>query len=46
MNNMPLEPQKTEAITFPADYCVFARFGAVPLGPTHCFAWYFDSGVY
>ena len=26
MNNMPLESQKTEAITFPADFCVFAGF--------------------
>ena len=45
MNNMPLKSQKTEAIAFPADCCVSARFGAVPLGPTHCFAYRFDSSV-
>ena len=43
---MPVESQKIDAITFPADCCVLARFGAIPLGPTHCFACCFDSGVY
>ena len=27
---MQLESQITEAITFPADCCIFARFGSVP----------------
>ena len=42
---MPLKSKETEAITFPTDYCVFAHFGAVPPGPTHYFACYFDSGA-
>ena len=46
MNNMPQESQETEAIIFLADCCVFARFGAVPPGPTYCFACCFESGVY
>ena len=42
---MPLESQKTEAITLPANCCVFTRFGAFPPGPTHCFAFFFNSDV-
>ena len=45
MNNMALESQKTEAITFQANCCVFARFGVVPPDPARCFARFFDSGV-
>ena len=44
MNNIPLEYQKIVAIIFTADYSVFARFGAVPLGHTNCFT-FFNSGV-
>ena len=46
MNNMPLESQKTDAITFPLDCCVFDRFDAVPPGFAHCVTCCFDSGVY
>ena len=41
---MPLEFQKTEAITFQADCCVLDRFSVV-LGLTHRFAYCIDSGV-
>ena len=45
MSNMPLEFQKTEAISFPADCCVFACFAADLPDPTHCFAYCFVSDV-
>ena len=42
---IPSASQKTVAITFPADETVFALFGALSPGATHCFDSCFVSGV-
>ena len=45
MKNTPCASQETLAITFPADCCVFGRFGALLPGLNHCFYPLRDSGV-
>ena len=46
MKITPCVSQKSLAINFPADCCVFGRFGALSAGLTHCFDPSHDSAVH